>query len=481
MKLWLCRWMVVMAAALVAACGGDGGGGSSPNPNASLCFSPNSASTQPFATTPLPSGYPGLPPQSCTVSEQRAWVRDYLNDRYYWYREQRPPNEAAASMPAYLDSLLAKTGPDDEPDRYSGARVSGPGQAIFYGYTVVRGPSDRLLVQYVEPNAPAENAGLRRGDELLKINGFTISQLMGGTITLPNGQGVTRTFEVSRNGSTTSFTATGAFVTPAIVLKDAVVTSPAGKRVGYMVYQAFESDAVLQRTIARLKAANVSEFVLDLRYNGGGSTAEAGRLATLLAGNTRTGVSSSCLGVFARYSYNDRYSGRNFSQPFNTQLGSAPFENLSRLFVITSEETASASEMVINGLRPYMQVVTIGETTFGKPFAFGNIRSACNVEYIIVDLRIANRDGQTDYARGIPANCTRPDDLTQELGSPQEGRLAEALHYIDNGTCRPAASASSTSAKRSVTESGLEVAAPVALPVPANLSEGQRRRGAFVE
>ena len=135
--------------------------------------------------------------------------------------------------------------------------------------------------------------------------------------------------------------------------------------------------------------------------------------------------------MFFRYAYNDRYPERNKVVLFeNTK----PALNLKRLFVLTSDETASASELIINGLRPYIPVITIGETTYGKPVGQDGIYYGEKILYITAH-HIRNSRNEGDYFGGIPPTCKAKDDLTHPLGDVKEGMLKAALCYLETERC----------------------------------------------
>jgi hypothetical protein len=139
--------------------------------------------------------------------------------------------------------------------------------------------------------------------------------------------------------------------------------------------------------------------------------------------------------------FNNKNSAElNYSQFFTPNSYTTPLEGITRLFVITSGSTASASEMVINGLRPFREVITIGETTSGKPYAF-RPREACGLTYSVVNIQLTNSQAFGDYASGFAPTCAVADDLSRPLGDAQEGRIATALAYINTGRCPATASA----------------------------------------
>jgi C-terminal processing protease CtpA/Prc len=135
--------------------------------------------------------------------------------------------------------------------------------------------------------------------------------------------------------------------------------------------------------------------------------------------------------------FNDKQVGRNQRVPFNsagTPLAYPLPEGLSRVVVITSPGTASASELLINGLKPFVDVVLVGETTYGKPFGFIP-RSECGTTYNAVQFETLNSLGFGKYTSGFTPDCVVPDDLDRPLGDPNEKRLKAALDYVATGRC----------------------------------------------
>jgi carboxyl-terminal processing protease len=200
-----------------------------------------------------------------------------------------------------------------------------------------------------------------------------------------------------------------------------------GRKVGYISFKNFVQPSfdALDAAFTELRAREVNELVLDLRYNGGGLVTVAQYLASLIGGVRTNGQ------VFAEYFHNDRNTFRNRTLRF--QPTSNPL-TLDRLVVITTRASASASELVINALRPFMPVLVIGDRTYGKPVGQYVINFCDKVlAPVSFTLRNANREG--DYFDGIPPTCTAPDDLNTALGDPQEGSLREALAVIATGQC----------------------------------------------
>jgi carboxyl-terminal processing protease len=406
--------------ALLAGCGGGGGGEGS-------------------AGNVAVSGYPGAP-ASCDGANQRAWLRDYMNDQYFWYDKQGVPKESAANPSEYLDSLLFKP-----IDRYSFAQSAASADQFFvegtrtgYGYSLDFADAAQtvLKVRLVEPLSPVALAGLQRGDTIVSIDGKLPAEIVAGALASVSTPGVDRRLVVAdAAGVQRSFTVKSSTFALSPVITSRVLTAANGAKTGYLMYQEFISSgaSAMGAAFDSFRAAGVTELVLDLRYNGGGSTLQARNLASLIGGASVSGK------VFANYRFSDKKTANNFVQNFaNTGLPGAALDTLSRVFVITSNNTASASELVINALRPFKNVVIIGATTFGKPFGF-QPRSACGVSYNAVNFDIANAVNFADYSAGFTPTCAVSDDLTKQLGDPTELRTAAALSYIATGACPPVA------------------------------------------
>ena len=425
---------IALGCALLAACGGGGTSGSSPGGSV----------VDPVTTEPpiqIASGYPA-DPATCDAAGQRAWLRDYMNDQYLWYDQQGTPDAAASTLPQYFSSLLFKP-----LDRYSFMQSTADftqffsaGQAVGYGYSLAWADTAQtvLKVRTVEPLSPIGRAGLRRGDTIVSIDGFTPEQIISGQPPRVRVPGIARKFVVlDAIGQERKFEVASAEYTLSPVLDARVLAAPNGAKVGYLAYQDFISsgaDAV-GAAFDRFAAAGITELVLDLRYNGGGSTTQARNLASLAAGSALDGK------IFADFRFSAKNSERNFTQVFSayfaskgSQKDSTPLETLSRVFVITSAATASASELLINGLRAFRPVITIGSTTFGKPYGFLP-RDACGVTYNAVNFLTANALGFSDYSAGIAPTCAVPDDLARQLGDPAEERTAAALNFMATGAC----------------------------------------------
>ncbi len=383
-------------------------------------------------------------PTSCSTTSQNLYVRDVLNEYYLWYRNLPNVNPAGYASPdAYLDAVRYR--PLDTTFSYITGRAANDAfysesQFIGFGLSTMTTATEMRVLQVFD-DSPATEAGLARGDRILEINGRRVADLIAsGEIANafgPSDIGVQSTilFE-SRAGVQRSQTMIKRLVTIPTVSLTRVVKSKGGRRVGYLFFRNFvtPSYAALDAAFAALKTAGVDELVLDLRYNGGGLVDVAVHLASLVGGGDTNNQ------VFATFRHNDRQTRRDETLRFRNPEQAL---RLSRLVVIATRSSASASKLIINSLRPFMPVAVIGDRTYGKPVGQYGFEF-CDKVLAPVAFSLVNANGQGDYFDGIPATCSAPDDIEHDLGSPDEGSLAEALYYIRTGRCSAASDATGT-------------------------------------
>jgi carboxyl-terminal processing protease len=305
-------------------------------------------------------------------------------------------------------------------------------QFIGFGLSTTLGDVD-LRVTQVFPESPASEAGLSRGDRIVELGGRPVSTLIAsGDIDTAFGASeigveIDIVF-VNQTGARRQSHMIKRLVTiPTVSLTQ--VYNVRGRRVGYIFFRNFvqPSYEALDAAFAELFAAGVDELVLDLRYNGGGLVNVAQHLASYIGGARTDGL------VFAEYFHNDKNTFRNHIIRFESK---AQQLRLDRLIVVTTNASASASELVINALRPFMPVVVIGGTTYGKPVGQYGI-AFCDKLLAPVSFALRNADGQGDFFDGFAPDCTAPDDAGHQLGDPDEGSLKEAMTFATTGACSP--------------------------------------------
>jgi carboxyl-terminal processing protease len=372
----------------------------------------------------------------CSVTGRNQQIIDLFKSWYYWY----PSVPANLSSSAYSDpqDLVDAIRQQQPADRFSfvithtaSQAFFGAGQYMGYGFAFRFTATNELEVTRVFTGSAADRGGLLRGDRITTIDGVSVASLAAsgqlGTALGADVAGHTIAVGyVDRSGASRQTSLIAGTVTRPNVDQVSVLTA-GSRRVGYFFFDSFIdlSNAQLDAAFARFAAEGVDDLVIDERYNGGGELSVAQHLASLIAGNDYIGQR------VVRLTFNDKHADANQSVSFE-RVGN-PL-NLKRVFFITTGGSASASEVMINALRPYLEVVTVGDTTFGKPVG-ENIFTVCSYDVFPITFKLENASGFGDYFDGFAPTCSADDDVTHALGDPEEASLASALHFARTGSC----------------------------------------------
>jgi len=286
-----------------------------------------------------------------------------------------------------------------------------------------------LRVRLVEPESPAGRAGIRRGWRIAKVNdndNITTSNASFLVDNIYNSPSVSLTF-VKPDGSSEKINLSQSHYTEKPVYFDTVFNIN-NRNIGYLVLNSFlgntdDINSEFERVFTKFRG--VSDVIVDLRYNGGGYVSVQEKLANYLVSAGANG------NVMMKQTYNSKNSNRNETTLFRKQ-GNI---NLNRLYFIVSKATASASELLINNLKPYMDVQLVGNTTYGKPVGFFPI--PVGDWYIFpVSFKTTNRNGEGNYFNGLNVNSKVADGLDKEWGDLAESCLASVMRNIMSGSYR---------------------------------------------
>jgi carboxyl-terminal processing protease len=355
---------------------------------------------------------------------------------YLWNDSLRSTNAAKCATPQdYLDSIIY-----NKRDKWSFIMTTAEYKAYFeegdffgHGFSYSLDKSDNIRIAFAYKNSGLYQAGVRRGWIIKQINGTSVTTSNISTLLGSSTEAVTNTFLFQKpNGEDTTIVDTKKTITiNAVLYRDTIHIGD--KIVGHLVFQTFIDPAIpdLLEAFKYFKDNNVNDLIVDLRYNGGGSMYITSKMANCIAGNFANGKEL----VEASYNkyLNSKYKWNTLIQKNDTSLS-----NISRIFFIATQETASASEVIINGLKPYIPVYIIGDRTHGKPVGM-NVLEMSNYSYVLVPimfkLKNANDDG--DYYDGLTADVDEYDDITHDFGDKNEACLKQALYYIENGSFIP--------------------------------------------
>jgi C-terminal processing protease CtpA/Prc len=415
----------------MAGCGGGGGGG----------------------------GNDGDALASCGESSRKQFVLDVARE-WYLFDDLLPASVNTADFAdaeTLLDYLTA-TARDQGKDRYfsylttraAEQSLLGEGQFVGFGFRTRTDPVNRPMILEVFEASPASEASMQRGDEIVAVDsgsgyvdvsvlladGSTISDVLG-----PADIGVRRGLRLLRNGVTREVTLVKRTVTidPVSDVYGVRVLPLAGTSgVGYLNLRTYitTADPQLRAAFDQFRLLNLDYFIVDLRYNGGGLVSISELINNLL------GAARSRSDVQFRTVHNTRKSGENSTTRFNpTSQSVQPV----RIAFLTTGGTASASEMNINSMLPWVEIAMFGDDTLGKPvgqYAFD--LPGCEDRLRLVTFKTVNALGQGDYYDGlaalVPNACAATDTLDQPLGSTSEGMVSAALSWLGGSSaCEPMA------------------------------------------
>jgi hypothetical protein len=303
------------------------------------------------------------------------------------------------------------------------------GTYVGHGFGYAPDQEGKIRISFVFKSSDLFTEGIARGWKINKINGTSvdenseISNLLGSS-----SIGVTNTFEFeSPTGTIVTHTFAKSQQVINTVLHKSVLTVGT-KKVGYFVFESFinPSEAELKTTFDYFKSQGVNELIIDLRYNGGGLM----EIGNYLVGSVIPDRLNEQL--FLTYKHNKDRRSQDGSYKFKINSNSLRLE---KVYFITTNGSASASEAIINGLDPYLDVYIVGDNSYGKPAGMYSFESKISdYVYVPITFKITNSEGFGDYYDGLTADSYADDDVTHDFGDPAESSLAEALHHIEFGT-----------------------------------------------
>ena len=364
-----------------------------------------------------------------SVDPSVQFTADTFNDLYLWYE----------SMPA-VDLTTIKT-PDDYinkvryiKDRWSFTMtytdmvsLLDNGETTGWGAGLGFDDLDLLRILFVYDNSAMGKAGVKRGWQIKAMNGKTVAAMSDAEVNTALNNASNSFVFIKTDGSETTLQMTqGAIIINSVQYSN--IFTKGAKKIGYFVFSDFLGSSVkeLNAVFDDFSGKGVTDLILDLRYNGGGTLDCADSLVAMLAGKPNKDK------VYNTLTYNNKHVRMGYQSIIGLKSNSI---QLDKLVVITTSSTASASELVISGLKPYMNMKLIGSTTHGKPVGM-NIEgdTKLNIAVAPICFRNVNSQGYSDYFDGIPVDFAVKDNVTQDWGNTADACLNAALNYISLGT-----------------------------------------------
>lgn len=389
-----------------------------------------------------------------------SWIRENMEFYYLWNTTLPTDVDQNLEPAEYFEALL-----NDE-DRFSWIQdnyqellnsLKGISKEAGYEFVLYRDQNDanKVIAQvvYVKKSSPAEDAGLLRGDVISHINNQQLTVSNYGalldeisenhSLRYKSVDPVSETFsnEKTANLSTVTYAENPSYLN--------TVIETDGRKIGYYVYNFFAGgpdntsstyDNEMDDVFASFKSEGITDLVLDLRFNSGGAETSANNLASLIG----AGIDGNS--VFARKKYNanleevivnDQELGPDFlTSKFRVKAENIGNQIAGKVYVLTSKRSASASELVINSLKPFMDVIIVGDTTYGKNVGSFSLfddedpKNPYGMQPIVV--KIFNSLDQSDYSTGFVPNIIHKDNrlFMYPLGDRREALLAQAIAHI---------------------------------------------------
>lgn len=396
------------------------------------------------------------PVTTVSNSEVNNWIHQTMSNYYLWSTNMPAVAKTNLNLNPmnYFTSVLFDYGTTDRFSWIDSSssnlinQLNGVNKVLgvkINAFLVDNSKSDgdvALIIAYVLKGSPAEKGGMKRGDIILTVDDQTVTAKNYTTIlqneTLKLGFGAYANNTFTSNGKTLSLTKIELQTNP--ILTDTVFNW-SGKKVGYFAYVQFLTsfDDSLRAVFGRFKSKGVNELIVDLRYNGGGYVASADLLTNLMVKDLGARVNKVMNKKIYNAAYTEYLTKQNGTSAFvtNFQNEANNIGNLNRVFVLTSNGTASASELIINNLKPFMDVILVGDHTYGKnvgSFTITDDKNRWSYGLQPITFKIANSLDQSDYGtvNGFLPNILVTDNVLpyKLLGDPTETFLSKALNVI---------------------------------------------------
>jgi carboxyl-terminal processing protease len=370
-------------------------------------------------------------------------ARDYLytkmNIYYLWYKlmpvvvkeDYKDPYELLEAMRYKPIDRWSTIQTYDEYLDYS--------QGSFVGHGISMGldTENKIRIALIFMNSPLYAKGVRRGWIVKKLNGTDLAPLFINRDTAaynhligPSQAGWSNTFlfQIPDGRDSTITTTKSSFTLNTVIAYDTLHLKSG--ITGHLVFDQFitPSNQELLTAFTYFKQNNITDLILDIRYNNGGDLNVLTNMASYLAGASR--INS----TFLKLIFNDKNSANN--QTFNFQAVPSPL-NLTKIITINTRGTASASEDLINGLKPYVDIRCIGDTTNGKPVGMMAFQYKTDYVFWPISLSLVNSANQGEFYDGIAPDKYVPDDITRDWSDRNELCLKEAIYYLENGSVSP--------------------------------------------
>ncbi len=388
---------------------------------------------------------------TCSVEDQNQRFFNYMKEDYFWADQLQDSidPEAFDSIDALLEELRVPE------DRYSYILTEEEYEQLYvnatyfgFGFSMEQISDTRVKIRFVYNGSPADTAGIERADELIAIDDVPVAELIAAgefdDALGPNEEGLSRKLTWKKTDGTEQTDVLSKVEVETNTVMGAQTTAlDNGDTAGYTTLDSFihRTGSDLNEAFDLFANEGVDHLIIDVRYNGGGLIRYANQTSSQAAGNNVLGE------TFLTYRFNEQNSDKNETLPFRLVDGTQQLD-LDTVYVLTTGSSCSSSEIIINSLKPYVNVVTIGENTCGKPVGQQpNFEVLCNKVTFAINFETVNAEGEGQYYDGLAPTCEVEDQIIADWGSEQDPLTGAAYNYIETGSCPATASASAETKK----------------------------------
>ena len=360
--------------------------------------------------------------------EKEATANDYIysafEEWYLWY--QQIPDVDPNDYDTQEDLINAIKVPQDRWS-FSGSlteikKLFEGGEYTGFGGGFIMDFDQQIKISKVYTNSPFGRLGVQRGWVVNSVNGYGSDNLTEVNNALSSNDDVAFVL-TDFNGEQHNVSVKRETIAMNTVLYSSIIEKE-GHKIGYLVFDSFleVSEDELKNEFQKFQDQGITDLIVDLRYNGGGLNTIAYQLIGMIGGDKVAGQ------TIATVMHNDKKSDKNTSE-VSTYEG--PKANIGSVCFLTTSGSASASELVINCLKPFMEVKLVGNHTHGKPVGM-YVLSVEDIDLAIlpISFKNVNHDNYGDYYDGLPADVLEVDDLSHNWGDPEEKMLKAAIDDI---------------------------------------------------
>lgn len=385
--------------------------------------------------------------------QPKTWMYEVMQQNYLFYEDLpgeeglnffNKPQEFLKSVVSSKDQKNGVTFSHIDSVYTAASRAQSEVPTFGIEGAMIQVPSGAYAIRvlYIQPDSPAEEAGIRRGDWIISADNKRMKSTDYATYISNPTQAYTFTLGNFNGETFDTIPQQVQMPAPRYIEEHNLLTQKTleigGRKVAYLLYNEFgdQDGEELDQWFANVAAANPSDIILDLRYNPGGYLNIAQKLGSMLAPQSAQGQ------PFVKMTYNDKLNQEDVMNVDPSLIPGGSALNYTNLYILTTSNTASASEVIINCLKPYLKerLFQVGTATFGKNIGqqLFTDEQAPQLEFWLSTIYLSNSEGFKDYFdNGLAPDFEQAEDLSGTLGefaSQEDSLIQPVFTHIQTGS-----------------------------------------------